>query len=535
VNKNSHKTSENWKRLEFKYSLKFLLLLALLFFGAEKSFASLTAPDEIYRVYQLVQDWDITGAEKLSERLLKEFPDSGDAHFLQARIEFMKGNYERSWKILRLVGDNLKQVQEFKSHVDATRRAAKNFISKETEHFIFRFEEGPDEVLIHHAEIALETSYQVLGKILNYYPEEKVLVEFYSDRKPFSKISPLTLKDILTSGTVALCKYNRIMMISPGSLVRGFNWLDTLSHEYVHYLLTKKSRNHLPLWMHEGIAKYLETQWRGDNQYLSPIMETVLSNALKNDYRVPLEDMMPSLAKLKNAEDVQLAYAEVSSMMEYLVSIKGHNIFSNILEDLATNAEFEKTFIKHVDQNLEKFQTGWENWAKKLDLKNIPGIEVLTTEFKNRKGLEPENKEYKQLKTRTARNLTFLGDILKSRDHFKAATIEYKKALDESSTHSPVLYNKLAGTYMQTHKYQEAETLLKESLAFFPNFHTTLTNLGELYFSNQEYQTARVYFEKAVRINPFNPFVHMRLIHAYDRLGLVKEKELQTRQFNYID
>ena len=88
--------------------------------------------------------------------------------------------------------------------------------------------------------------------------------------------------------------------------------MDTLSHEYVHYLLTKKSRNHLPLWMHEGIAKYLETQWREESQYLSPIMETVLSNALKNDYRIPLEAMMPSLAKLKTAEDVQLAYAERS-------------------------------------------------------------------------------------------------------------------------------------------------------------------------------------------------------------------------------
>jgi len=56
-----------------------------------------------------------------------------------------------------------------------------------------------------------------------------------------------------------------------------------------------------------------------------------------------------------------------------------------------------------------------------------------------------------------------------------------------------------------------------------------------LYFSNQEYKTARVYFEKAVRINPFNPFAHMRLIHVYDKLGLVREKELQTRQLNYID
>jgi Tfp pilus assembly protein PilF len=59
--------------------------------------------------------------------------------------------------------------------------------------------------------------------------------------------------------------------------------------------------------------------------------------------------------------------------------------------------------------------------------------------------------------------------------------------------------------------------------------------MGELYFSNQEYETARVYFEKAVRINPFNPFAHMRLIRVYDKLGLVREKELQARQFNYID
>lgn len=522
----------------FRTSLKILLAFVLVFAGNQKSFAALPVSDEIYLGYQLVQDWDIASAEKLSKQLLKKYPESGDAHFLQARIEFMKGNYDRSWNILRQVGDNFRQVKEFKNHVDATRRASKNFISRETEHFIFHFEEGPDEILIYYAEKVLETSYQVLGKILNYYPEEKVRVEFYPDRKPFSKISPLTLKDILTSGTVALCKYNRIMMISPGSLVRGFNWMDTLSHEYVHYLLTKKSRNHLPLWMHEGIAKYLETQWREESQYLSPIMETVLSNALKNDYRVPLEAMMPSLAKLKTAEDVQLAYAEVSSMMEYLATIEGFDIFSRILEDLASGveeAEFENIFIKHVGQDLTGFQKSWENWAKKLELKNIPGIEALTTEFKNRKGLGQKNKGYGRLGSKKARNLTFLGDILKSRDHFKAAIIEYKKAMGESSAHSPVLFNKLAGTYLQTRKYDEAETLLKESLAFFPDFHTTLANMGELYFSNQEYETARVYFEKAVRINPFNPFAHMRLIRVYDKLGLVREKELQARQFNYID
>ncbi len=525
--------SEELLRRRISDYAKVSLTIALLLLGSEKGFASLPVSDEVYRVYQLVQDWDIASAEKLSQQLLKKYPESGDVHFLQARIEFMKGNYEHSWKILRQVGDNFKEIKEFKNHVDATRRASKNFISRESEHFVFRFEEGPDEILIHYAEEVLEKSYQALGKILNYYPKEKVLVEIYPDRQPFSEISPLTLRDILTSGTVALCKYHRIMMISPGSLVRGFNWMDTLSHEYVHYLLTKKSRNHLPLWMHEGIAKYLETQWRGEKQYLSPIMETVLSNALKNDYRVPLEAMMPSLAKLKTAEDVQLAYAEVSSMMEYLATTKGLDTFAQILEDLASGTEFEDIFIKHAGQDLTEFQKSWESWAKNLELKNIPGIKTLATKFKNRKG--PENKEHKELESRRARDLTYLGDILKSRDHFKAAIVEYQKAVGESPSHSPVLFNKLAGTYLQTRRYHEAEDLLKKSLAFFPDFHTSLANMGELYFLNRSYETARVYFEKAVRINPFNPFVHMRLIHVYDKLELTREKELQARQFSYID
>ena len=516
-----------------KKILKILLLVTFFICVSEKCFASLTISDAVYNGYQLVQDWDIASAEKISAHLLKKHPKSGDAHFLQARIEFMKGNYERSWKTLLKIGNNFKEIKDFKSRVDATRRASKNFISRETEHFIFRFEEGPDEILIHYAEEVLEKSYRVLGKILNYYPKEKVLVEIYPDQKPFAQISPLTLKDIRTSGTVALCKYNRIMMISPGSLVRGFNWMDTLSHEYVHYILTKKSHNHLPLWMHEGLAKYLETHWRGDKQYLSPIMETVLSNALKNNYRVPLESMMPSLAKLKTAEDVQLAYAEVSSMMEYLASVKGINIFSQILQDLSYGAEFKDIFVKHVGYDLTQFQNNWESWVKNLELKNIPGIKILTTEFKNRKG--PESKEYTALESRRSRDFTYLGDILKSRDHFKAAIIEYKKALSESPSHSPVLFNKLARTYLQTRKYNEAENLLKESLTFFPDFHTSLANMGEVYFSKENYKISKVYFEKAIRINPFNPILHMRLIHVYTKLGLTKEKELQAQQFSYID
>ncbi|MEE2987088.1 MAG: hypothetical protein VX667_04785, partial [Nitrospinota bacterium] len=208
-------------------------------FGARAEISM--GPDEIFDGHKLIEDWDIAEAERLTLRLLENYPESGDAHFLNARVQFMTGHYDFAWNILKQVEDSHRSVKEFKTLAKNTREATRNFISQESKHFIFLFEEGPDEILAHYAEQALEKSYTVLGKLLNYYPEEKVRVEIYPDRKKFSRISPLTLKDIVTSGTVALCKYHRIMMISPGSLIRGYNWLDTLSHEYTHYLLTKKS------------------------------------------------------------------------------------------------------------------------------------------------------------------------------------------------------------------------------------------------------------------------------------------------------
>jgi hypothetical protein len=38
-----------------------------------------------------------------------------------------------------------------------------------------------------------------------------------------------------------------------------------------------------------------------------------------------------------------------------------------------------------------------------------------------------------------------------------------------------------------------------------------------------------------VRVNPFNPFAHIRLMAIYQKLGLNKEKELQAKLFGYID
>lgn len=516
-----------------------LLLLACIWAGTpvlaySDSVIEIT-PRQVFEGYDLVEDWRITEAEDLVKTLLQKYPESGDVRFLLARVEFFKGNYDAAWKALKPVAVKHRPVREFKSLVNETRLAAAKFISRESEHFIFRFEKGADEILIHFAEEVLERSYQTLGKLLNHYPREKVLVEIYPDREPLSRVSPLTRQDIITSGTVALCKYNRIMIISPASLVRGYPWMDTLSHEYTHFLLTQKSRNNLPLWMHEGIAKYSEGKWREAKDFLSPLMETVLSAGLENDYLIALSAMMPSLAKLKSQEDVQLAYAEVATMIDFMVEEKGDAILPGLLEDLASGQEFEAALEFRMGVGLPEFQENWKNFMKQKKLKTIPGIKALATRFKSSRSAKDDKKDYQEVGKKRAQDLTFLGDILKSRNSFKAAIIEYEKAFEESDALSPILYNKLAGTYLVLKNYEQAETYLKKSLEHYPNFHTSLVNLGELYLETGRLQEAREYFERAVKINPFNPFVHLRLIKIYTSLNMEDEKKLQEKLFGYID
>lgn len=511
---------------------KFLLLPVFLL-AANTVFAE---PDlsQIQKGQLLLEEWRIEEAETFLRPLLKKFPQSGDVHFLNARLQFLKGRYDLAGEILNHISDRQSHIVEFKSLVKRTREAAAGFVSRESDHFVFRYMDGPDQILFHYAQTVLERSYHVLGQLFDYFPQEKVLVEIYPSRQPFSQISPLTLEDIVTSGTVALCKYNRLMIISPASLVRGYNWMDTLSHEYIHYLLTRKSYNNVPLWLHEGIAKYFETLWRGEPEPLTPLMETVLASGLGHDYLIQLRDMMPSLAKLKTAEDVQLAYAEVSTMVEYMVSLQGRDIIPRLVEDLAKGRSIEAALELRLGQDLFAFQKDWKRHMKEKNLKSIPGMKALRFRFKDQQGAD-DKEDYRVLESKEARDWAFLGDILQSRNHLEAAIIEYQKSIKQSKTFSPVLYNKLAKALMSRKNYDEAKPLLAKALQHYPMFPSTLTNLGELYFQTEQYREALGYFERAIRINPFNPWVHQRLIKIFGLLDNPEKVELQARLFSYLE
>ena len=93
-------------------------------------------PKEVFAGHKLIEDWSIREAETFTNILLKKYPESGDAYFLKARVEFSKGNYEYAVKILNQVGGNYSEIRKFKKLVHDTHKATESFISRESNHFI---------------------------------------------------------------------------------------------------------------------------------------------------------------------------------------------------------------------------------------------------------------------------------------------------------------------------------------------------------------------------------------------------------------
>ena len=222
-------------------------------------------------------------------------------------------------------------------------------------------------------------------------------------------------------------------------------------------------------------------------------------------------------------------------MIEYLTKIHGDEVISTLLERLAKEEAFDLVMSDILGTNLDTFQKNWELFVKQKKLKTTPGLKLPEVHFKADRSFREPSKEYREIDDRKSRDLTFLGDVLQSRNFYKAALIEYQRAIDHSKIFSPILHNKLAKAYLITKEYNKAQVILNRSLDHYPMFHSTLTSLGELYFDMGDIEKSRSFYEQAVQTNPFNPFVHMRLMTIYQKLGWKKEKELQTKLFGYID
>jgi predicted Zn-dependent protease len=250
---------------------------------------------------------------------------------------------------------------------------------------------------------------------------------------------------------------------------------------------------------------------------LTPGNQTLLVQALAKNQFVGFKKMEPSLIHLETPEQVQLAYAEAASAIDFINQSKGQSGIRELLRELIDRPTPE-AIAKLYGMSFDAFESKWKGFLKAKGLKEIAGSRVRKLRVK-KDGREDEDiVELREIQSAVARNRTHLADQLLGRGRALAAANEYQRAL-QASPHSPVILNKLGRVMIAMNRADEALPHFKKALDIDPDSANTYVHLGQAYHAAKNFKETRVALEEAIQINPFNPLIYRLLGDAYGALG----------------
>lgn len=515
------------------------VLLALLpapAFAEEPIAAGLRA--RLQAVDQRLQDWDLEGAKRDFEEVKKIAPDVESLAYWEGRIAFEEGRYEQAVALLEKAGVDDKPGSYLRLAKD-TARITQDDEVQESAHFILRYPKGKDAVLAPYALETLEAIRAALAEDLGHAPKGKVRVEVLNDATELSKLSTLTKEQIRTTGTIAICKFNKLMVTSPRAVIRGYDWRDTLAHEFVHYVVAQKSQNTVPIWMHEGLARYLETRWRGPaGLAMTPSTQALLGSRLRKNTLIPFEKMHPSMALLPTAEDAATAFAEVFFAMDLLHQTGGTAAFRTLLAERAAGktdpqaveaafgkpfAAFDKAWLSHMKKQPFPKELIPLDSSERKELADLAPGKAKQSEKKKKRDISFG--DFAEVEEVDARKWAHLGELMRERGHIGAAAEHYGKAWSRVKDRYESVSNKYALALIELGRFDEARAVLEGSLAVHPGAGPTLVHLGRLALRKGDWPGARKAFMGALDVNPFDPEVHVSLLRVHSQLGDRKAME----------
>jgi tetratricopeptide (TPR) repeat protein len=483
-------------------------------------FALLARPDQIPA---WLEEWRLDEAEKAIAELQAQKPKEALPVYFEGELRFLEGDYDGAVGKMREAVTRDKTNPHYKAMrdlVQATGDLVRNYATAETEHFIIRYPKGPEEILVPYASEALEKARAALEQDFGWAPPGKVRVEIYGDVSDLATVSTLTLKEIETSGTIALCKWNRLMIVTPRALVRGYSWLDTLNHEYTHYVVTRLSHNTIPIWLHEGIAKFEEKRWRSPpGTGLGPMMEHILATGLKRNHLITFEQMHPSMAKLPSQEDTALAFAEVYTAIEFMWKKSGWEGVRKVVEKMRDGESDLKAVGEVYGGTFSQWETAWRHYLASQHYKLRPGMVPHKLKFKTgeaaKRTKESEDEDLADITTEKARKFARLAGMLRARGRTQAAVVEYEKAIAQLPGKEPMLENKLARAYLEIGQTEKAQAAAESAVELLPELPSAHVTLAEIFSKKYDHKRAEQELLAALRQNPFDPTVHCALAQIW--------------------
>lgn len=309
-------------------------------------------------------------------------------------------------------------------------------------------------------------------------------IDLVRDQFSLAMVSGLPIQAAQTTGTVAVARWGRVIMVSPRATPMGFPWQDTMAHEIVHLALSRASADRAPLWLQEGVAKREETRWRTARplddraRYTQQAREALLAGQ-----NVGIDRLGLSIAMLPTPEAASTAYAEVASFMQYWIEQNGWPALELLLMDLRSLATAEAALRSVTGHGLD----GWILlWKQHLISTPAPTSHESSPEA-------PLTREFWRL--------VRLGDLLQD-GGFAGASVGPLRSAVERAPERAAVRHRLAKALLASGQPESAQEALGE-LESLDGLHAGwLGTSGSLHLELGELETAAMRFGEALGIQP---------------------------------
>jgi tetratricopeptide (TPR) repeat protein len=480
-----------------------------------------TVTGDVIKAARFLTSSRIEEAKALLADLEQRAPDTVEVKWLEAELAFQTGNYAGALKLLDKVRDDAVDgmVGQTKKLAASTLSVTETFVDKKSPkgHFIIRYAAGSNDVAI--ADLAgevLDSAWETVGNDLGLKPTDPIRIEILGAPSDLAKLSPLTEAEIEKTGTIALSKYNKLMVVSPRATLFGYPWMDTLVHEYTHLIVSRVSNDTVPVWLQEGIARFEQTRWRRPAEIeLTATEQSLLTTGLRKGRLVTFDEMHPSMAKLPSQEAAALAYAEVYTLVGWMHGKIGYAGLRGLLAAQKDGKSARRAVAEALAMSWSAVDKEWRAHLKvSSDPKARAGKPI---KFQNG-GVDSENVGLEQVNAR-ARKFARIGGMLRARGMLEAAVVEYEKALSASPGGDPFVAGKLARTLVELGRHERAIELATPLAAADDHDAVAAVTLGIAHGARHEWPEAIAAYEQALRVSPFDPQTRCGLAEAYAQIG----------------
>lgn len=467
-----------------------------------------------------------------AERQLTAFGTGGgpQVEALRGLVAFHRGRYGEAVSLLEGIGADPDPAGEsMLPLMVATRDTVTRYVHANSPDGRYRVSHapGPDAAIVPYAMRVLRGADEAISRALGRRVPGVIRLEIYPSAETLADVSSLTPADIARSGTIALCKWDRLMVTSPRALLRGYSWADTVSHELVHLILARASRDRAPVWVQEGIAKFLERAWRSPGATprleMDGVSRRILHEAVADNGLLAFERLHPSIALLPSQRDAALAFAQVSSFVDLFHRQHGDSGLVDLVARLARGQDAQEAFGAVAQRPFEQLESQWR--AHVATIEAPPAARLLRRRLVSAMSGDTSDSADHADVTEAARRSLRLGDMLYGRRRFGAASREYARALS-AAPEDPIVAGRVARAALQAGEHQRAIDALGPVIARNPDYAPARAMMSRALLSSGSRDRAAAEALEAIWLNPFDPAPHCVLAEAGEESNRAAEAAL---------